>query len=290
MDPKAKELFKKASQKNNVSSVKKFLEQNSYLVDQRDVEYRTILHRACQNHDLDLISYLVQNHQKIIDAKDTGGWTCFHFFIDGFKSNAQKIPREVYEFVQTQCTAEVKHGGRGAAAAVLQNKSGIFAGQVQAADKQGMTALMHMCRIFKKAEGEKKIFEHNVLGETAIAIAQRRGEAALLALMKFVIKYGLDSDLAEIQRSSVPRARQELQTTITTISRERLFCELFNAAVDSDDFQIKRAFSRSFPRFFWFFIGEEGGGTSGEKRPVRMLDLLTHGSSTNINTVKGDCC
>mmetsp|Transcript_42334 Transcript_42334/g.68215 ORF Transcript_42334/g.68215 Transcript_42334/m.68215 type:complete len:139 (-) Transcript_42334:107-523(-) len=119
-----------------------------------------------------------------------------------------------------------------------------------------MTPLMHMCRIFKKAEGtseedeeqhqqhdereeddddddeeeakantkryrhedilellvanyKQKIFEHNVLGETAIAIAQRRGEAALLALMKFVIKHGLDSDLAEIQRSSVPRARQE---------------------------------------------------------------------------------
>mmetsp|Transcript_24291 Transcript_24291/g.33963 ORF Transcript_24291/g.33963 Transcript_24291/m.33963 type:complete len:277 (+) Transcript_24291:90-920(+) len=257
MDPKAKELFKNASQKNNVSRVKKILEENRYLVDQRDVEYRTVLHRACQNHDLELINYLVQNHHKLIDAKDTGGWTCFHFFIDGFKSNVQKIPREVYNFVQSQCTVEVKHRGRGkATAGSHHNANEVFGSQVQAADNQGMTPLMHMCRIFKKAEGaseeegepqqeddesgsddsddegdeakantkmyrhedilellvanyKKKIFDHNVLGETAIAIAQRRGEAALLALMKFVVKHELDSEMSEIRRLSLPRAKQE---------------------------------------------------------------------------------
>mmetsp|Transcript_19044 Transcript_19044/g.26587 ORF Transcript_19044/g.26587 Transcript_19044/m.26587 type:complete len:270 (+) Transcript_19044:47-856(+) len=252
MDPKTKDLFAQIDASIDatkmVQEVKRRLEASNFLVEARDVEYRTVLHRACQVHNLELIHFLVQNYgDRLIKAKDTGGWSCFHFFIDGFTSNTV-IREEVYKFVREQCFP-----GDGKTGATTNAH---FTSQVMAKDNQDTTPLMHMCRIYRASEKatedaekdgdedsddsdsdseahkesknnpkrsythydvldllvshyKKGVFDANVLGETALGIAQRKGDQSLLALMKSMLKHKLDQELNNIRMQEAPRAKQE---------------------------------------------------------------------------------
>jgi len=140
MDDKAKELFalinRTGDKEKMFRDVKAIIEKNSFLKGSRDRTYATILHRACEVHNLKLIDLLVQD-EKLARAEDTTGKNCIHYYLKGFKDNPE-IPKEEFDWLENQCKRNDK-----------------LHYQLFQSDNLGMTPLMLMCSIYKASEKMK---------------------------------------------------------------------------------------------------------------------------------------
>ncbi|GAB5367866.1 hypothetical protein AAMO2058_001268600 [Amorphochlora amoebiformis] len=260
MDKKTRELFellqykkgkkeREREAKEIAQGVKDMLDKDAYLLRSADRRFATILHRAVELQNFELVATLLQIDASLYDDTDSVGWNAMHFFINGC-TNEQTVSREGFEWFQAVC----------------KTKSNPFYPIILQGDAKGTTPLMYLCSKYiqyEKQPGEEEneeeekdeskddddddaedmerkdkekqeythydvlevivgvykeegnIFASNALGETALGIAQNRGEKALIALLKAMRKYKLDEELHVIKKEKMKKITRGSMDNVT---------------------------------------------------------------------------